>query len=302
VRAFLGFLIGATGLLCATAASGAPAELIVCGWDEVFLLDVSKDPSKVWSWKAKGSAELPEEMWPKFRTTDECKPVDGGRNILITSSSDGVALVEQSSRKVLFHASVVNAHSAAILPGGRIAVAASHRPNAPGDRLVVFDAARSGVELFHTELFSGHGLVWDEERQLLWALGGKHLRSYRLADWSSPSPSLLKEGEHELPDPGGHDLSPVPGSAMLAVTTLRRAWVFDRRTHQFAPHPELAKLGDVKSIDVHPATGQIAYSKADGGGWWTSTIRFRNPDRVVKLEGDRVYKVRWNVDPNKAQQ
>ena len=38
-------------------------------------------------------------MTVKFRSTDECKPVDGGSKILITSSSDGVALVEKAQEQ-----------------------------------------------------------------------------------------------------------------------------------------------------------------------------------------------------------
>ena len=86
-----------------------------------------------------------------------------GSNILITSSSDGVVLVDRESGKALWWASVVNAHSAEMLPGGRIAVAAaSHRDNQPGDRLIIFDSNEPGKELCDYPLFWGHGAVWDQ--------------------------------------------------------------------------------------------------------------------------------------------
>src|SRR6187402_658339 len=99
--------------------------LIVCGSDEVCILGTS------WRWKA-------SEMKPLFRYTADCKPVNGGGHILIASSSDGVALVERASGRVEACASVPNAHSAEVLPDGRIVVASSNRGVA-GDRLIVFE-------------------------------------------------------------------------------------------------------------------------------------------------------------------
>src|SRR5688572_23941843 len=122
-KTMLGFLLMAS---CATGSPGPlPSDLIVCGADEVFILDLQGSaPEKVWSWRAADRPELPEPFRKKFGSTDECKPVDGGRKILIASSGGAVALVERSSGKVLFYAAVPNAHSVELLPGNR-AVAAS---------------------------------------------------------------------------------------------------------------------------------------------------------------------------------
>ncbi len=276
------------------AARPASQELIVCGWDEVFILDMgSKQPAKLWSWRAKDRPELPEAMRSKFGTTDDCKPVNGGRQILISSSSDGVALVERASGKVLFYGSAGGAHSAEMLPRGRIAVAASTSKNEGNNSLLVFDSGKSGQPLFQTELTSGHGVVWDERRQLLWALSGRHLRTYRLVNWASDRPELAKADEYELPDGGGHDLSPMDGGRLLAVTTVRHAWVFDRDSRKFSPHPDFGDFDNVKCISVHPATGRTAWTKADRGFWWTATLRFNHPAGVFEMPGERLYKARW---------
>ena len=101
----------------------------MCGWDEVFILAVGEDPApahrKVWSWRAADSPGIPADMHALFRTTDDCKPVDGGRRILISSSGGGVALVDRETRRASFSARVTNAHSIEMLPGERIAAAAS---------------------------------------------------------------------------------------------------------------------------------------------------------------------------------
>ena len=61
--------------------------LLLCGMDEVFAIDPSAAETggikKLWSWRAKDHAELPETIRGSFGTTDECKPVDGGKKILI---------------------------------------------------------------------------------------------------------------------------------------------------------------------------------------------------------------------------
>ncbi|MCC7176751.1 MAG: hypothetical protein IT159_16265 [Bryobacterales bacterium] len=269
-------------------------ELIVCGWDEVFILDMSaRPPVKTWSWKAKDRPELPDAMKTRFGTTDDCKPVDGGKRILITSSGDGVALVERATGQVLFHGTAGGAHSAELLPGGRIAVAASTSKNERNNSLVVFDVRKSGQPLFETELASGHGVVWDARRQLLWALSGSHLRTYRLVNWEGDRPELAKVDEYPLPEKGGHDLSPLDANRMLAVTTVPAAFTFDRDKRTFAPYSEFAGLDNVKCISMHAKTGRIAWTRADPGFWWTATLRFLNPEGVFEMKGERLYKVRW---------
>ena len=283
----------AAGLLCAPVTPGG--QLIVCGMDELFVLDVGQNaPRKVWSWKAVDRPELPESMRSKFRSIDECKPVEGGRRILITASSDGVALIERKTGAVSFYATVPNAHSAELLPAGRIVVAASHRADAPGDRLVLFDVSRPEKELFHTaEVSWAHGVVWDAQRRLLWALSNKVLDGYELTAWNTSAPSLTKTVSYELPDTSGHDLHAVAGTAMLSITTGRHCWLFDRDRRQILPHPELADRAGVKCITVHPVTGQMVWVQSEGGNWWTDKLRFLRGEGTVQLPGERMYKARW---------
>ena len=272
-------------------------ELIVCGWAEVFVLDLSHEenglPRKIWSWKSSERKELPGYMKPQFQTTDECKAVEHGQRILVTSSGGGVALIERATGVVIFYASVSNAHSADLLPNSRLAVAASHAPN--GNRLILFDTGTPDRELFSDDLPWGHGVVWDKSRQVLWALSDGDIRAYHLDNWETNGPALTRFDTVNLPEGSGHDMYPVADSPYLSISTEKHCWLFDRDGRKFIPHPVLADEAHVKSIAENPETGQLVYVRADGDQWWSETIRFGNPDRSLQFQGEHIYKARWNT-------
>ena len=297
----LAMMAGAAAMAGCSAGSSrvvrndTPArELILCGADEVFILSLSGPDglqhSKVWSWRAADCPDIPESLHKGFRTTDDCKPVDAGQSILISSSSGAVALLDRKTGRASFHAPVVNTHSIEMLPGGRIAAAAS-TGNAPGaNRIVIFNLA--GQELASDALISGHGVVWDDRRNRLWALGLDELRAYTLVG-DDRQTRLKLEYKVSLPDPDGHDLSPIPGTPRLFISTGRHCWHFDRDTRQFTPHESLANAAAVKSYCVHPTTGQIAYVQAEGKEWWAPRIHLLNPAGTLHLPDQRLYKARW---------
>ena len=277
----------------ALARQPAPeSELIVCGWDEVFILALGEGAAhrRVWSWRAADSPEIADDLRPLFRTTDDCKPIDGGRRILISSSGGAVALVDRATRRASFVARVTNAHSIERLPGGRIAAAASVSTAASGNRIVIFDPA--GKELASDELRSAHGVVWDESRAVLWALGGDVLRAYAVGA-PGGSTTLDRRFEIPLPDRGGHDLVALLNSPRLFVSTEQRCFHFDRDRRQFSPHETLGDRSHVKSYNVHPTTGRVVYVQAEGKNWWAEQLHFAQPDGTLRLPGEHLYKARW---------
>lgn len=268
------------------------AKLIVCGWDEVFILDPDRPhKGKLWSWRAEDRPELPASVAKLFATTDECKPVSRGR-LLIVSSGGGVALVRRSTGETLWWAPLPNAHTAEMLPGGRIVAAASTAEHG-GNRFVLYDPALGQRELHSTPARSAHGLAWDQQRETLWGLSFGELHAYRLLDWKGSAPALSIRAAIDLPDQNGHDLSPVHGTPFLAFSTRGGCWHVDRDSMRFAAHPDLADIPHVKSIDVHPVTGRLAYIHAEDDNWWAHHLRFRHPDAVLPLPGEHLYKARW---------
>src|SRR5690606_29807448 len=149
-----------------------------------------------------------------------------------------------------------NAHSIAYLPGGRIAAALSTAKG--GDRIELYDPRQSKRPLFTDSLYSGHGLSWNKERQLLYALGFDKLRAYALKNWTSRSPELVLKEESKLATKGGHDLF-APSADKLLLSTNRAVWAFDIDAARSSPFVPLAKERLVKSIYYNEHTKEIVY-------------------------------------------
>ena len=276
-----------------TKPSGIRAErathLVCAGGKEIFILDADDLAKgiarKIWSWTASPEAGVPESRTKWFANLDDAKPINDGKHVLITASNSGVALVDIASRKVTWMATVRNAHTAEMLPGGLIVAASS----IGGDELLLFDPKAPTPEspVFRTPLPSAHGLVWDDDRKTLWALGYDELRAYKITSNDHAHIRLELRKTHKLPSIGGHDLRAVPKSTGLLISNKEHVYIFDRTKEQFTEHAALGKIEKVKSIDVHPVTGQLVHSL------WGQKITLSNPDSEIKTGTSIVYKARW---------
>ena len=282
-------------LLLFARSSVCGEDLITCGWSEVRGWRLTgTNAVNLWTWTATNS-NLPEWAKPLFTTTSDCKPCPGNR-VLITSSGGeslqgGVALIEPWNSNVVFFARATNAHSAELLPANRVAVAVSDDYLGTADRLVIFDLAQPDVELFSVHLQAAHGVVWDEERQILWGLALPYLRAYQLQNWNS-QPQLTVLSTLTLPGLNGHDMYPVPNSPDLLIATDSNCWLFNRDTWTFRKHPQLGDSGNVKGLSMHPMTGRIVYVRAEIQ-WWSENLQLLSPDGTSHLPGEHFYKARW---------
>ena len=274
---------------------GSPPELIVCGGDKILIIDEQasngSDVKVVWRWQASTDAlQIPAAYQNYLDAMDECKPVDGGKNILATSSGGAVILIERATKKCLFYAHVPNAHSADVLPGGRIAVALSENPN--GNMINIYDRNQPEKVLFSDSLYSGHGAVWNAERKRLYTLGFDDLREYSLMNWDTSSPALKLERKWTIPGRSGHDLSPVSADELL-ITEHYGVHLFDIRNESFTPFEPLKNAKNVKSVTFIKESGRLIYTQAEES-WWTFNIYLRNPDKTIHISDIRMYKVRVN--------
>jgi hypothetical protein len=278
-----------------TTGADTSTPLICCGGNEIFIMPqsqlMSETPMPTWSWRASDSPEISADARKWFGSTDECKPLK--ESILITSSGGGVALVRRQDKKCLFYAYARNAHSACLLPGYRLAVAASYG----GDEVQIYDLddpARPAQPIARLPLHGAHGVVWDAERDRLWALGDDALLLATIPDSDGKS-ELRIEQSWKLPSNGGHDLSPVNDGKHLFVTTSKYVYRFSKKDGAFEPLADIGSQPKVKSVSQHPTTGEIVFHQGTPEHFWSETIRFVGNRKSATLPGRRLYKVRWDV-------
>gem|GEM_PF-355641 len=283
----------------------------------MFLIErdaTNQPPQKIWSWRAADSARIPADFHKMFRSTDDCKPYADG-TILITSSSSGIAIVERETKACTFLASSRNAHSACLLPNRQLAVAASFG----GDEMQFFERPpptgpggllNASTPFQRIPLKGGHGAVWDQKRECLWALGSDELLRIESEQEAAETAETAATnqwrvtGRHRLPTPGGHDLSPFHDRTRLYVTSNTEVLAFHRDKNGPGAWSKLDGFDSqkkVKSVDRHPhdrALG-IVYHMGTAKTWWSDTIRFQTVDAAARpsivLPDERLYKVRWDV-------
>ena len=273
------------------------ADVLMCGGAQVVEAELNGSGDtpglrEIWHWRPEESHGLPVSMMRKFITTDDCKPVSNNREILITSSGDAVALVSRTSGDTLFFAHVRNAHSAELISGEMIAVAASDSEMGDGDHVVFFDRHMSDRPVAQVGLKAAHGVVWDAKRHLLWALGNDTLIAMSVHGQAPKNFTVQVERTISLPGPIGHDLQIADDCSMLYVATTNAVFRFSPDQGRFEPFGPLVGTQNVKSLSINSLTGQIAYTRADSGVWWTYKIRLLNPSETIVLQAP-IYKVRW---------
>nr|WP_302825552.1 DUF6528 family protein [uncultured Bacteroides sp.] len=278
-------------VLCACTTGQKKNEIVVCGDDKVWIVNVDNSEGKnldiVWKWNAQES-NIPDDFKKHFRGMDECKTAQNGNWILMSSSAGGAAIIERSSEKCLFYARVPAAHSIELLPNNRVVVALSH--NEEGDCIQLFDINRPNQVLFQDSLFWGHGVIWMENRQLLYALGFNELKAYSLKDWESNQPALQMEKVWKLPTDDGHDLIRISENE-LGFTTSFGTYVINLDTEKIIPFQPLEGKKFIKSFNYNKKNRTLSYTQAEIE-WWTHNIYLENPKKTLTIDSINLYKVR----------
>ena len=267
--------------------------IAVCGGNQVKIIDAersnSKDVREVWQWEITTPTEgLPVQYAQWLNPLDECKFVDGNKRLLLTSSHSAVVLLDINSKKCEFYARVPMAHSAELLPNGRIAVALS--THALGNSLEIYDIDTPEKVIWRDSLYSGHGVVWNNKRNSLYALGYDVLREYKLKDWESDTPSLEEINSWAIPVKSGHDLIAVDENRML-ISGHEGVYWFDTQSGEFTPFEPLKSTKNVKSVNYNPKNKRLIFTKAEKS-WWTHNVYQQSPDKVITIDDWRIYKAR----------
>jgi hypothetical protein len=282
-------------LFCGKVWGQQHTELMVCGSSKLLIVDVarSKDtiPEIIWQWDAHQAQDLPEAYRTKyFEKIDECKAFDHGNTLVITSSAGGIAVIGRKNKKVKFYANILNAHSAELLPGNRLAVAGSL--SARGNCVEVFDISQPEKTLFRDTLYLGHGVLWEPQEQLLYALGDDRINKYKLVRWKTANPALKLISTVMLPVKGGHELQCYKHPDSLMVTTIEQVWLFDKRSGKFFAFKPMQGLKQIKSVSYNKTLHQFLYTQGEIS-WWSHRVHFLYNDRKLSFPDINVYKAHW---------
>ncbi len=260
---------------------------------DVLVMDVNGDWSKpesiLWKWNPEGDPNIPADRLKRFNHIDETKVVNGGKQILVTSSTGGMALVDVETKQSVFTGYPGGStHSADLLPDGTIITASS-----TGNFLMVFtrkDGEKTAHKTFKLTFADAHGVVWDKLLGLVWAVGKEAVICCRY-NFDVENPQLtIVESFPLKPNPyWGHDLILLEKERKLLMTG-RNMLEFDTMTGQYKL---FLKRKSVKSISIHPETGEqlVQIPKEN---YWNDTVTLLNGDRKWTLPGNaKIYKARW---------
>ena len=280
------------GLVQSEAASSSSRKLIACGSDKVYVIDATIAHEEgnyynalLWSWSSTdfGFGTASDHI-------DDCKPVNDGKQFLVTCSNKNAwcAVVDYPSGKVSYVVEgVANAHSAELLPGGRLVVASSDG----GDKLVLFDTNGSTSPIASYPLTSAHGVVWVDSVQRLYAIGGSSIQVYSLSAWDSSSPALKLEKTISSSSfvNGLHDASLVDANTIIVAGN--NAALLDVRSGSLSGIRHLNGVIGIKSVNYNADSGELYYTYAAAGtsegsyDWSSHKIRYT--DEVnLQLSGD----------------
>ena len=193
--------------------------------DRVVVYDMSKydgvdlDNCAVWSYTPKSSSRVCVSG-VKYRENTVYGDV-----VLICSSEGYAGVVTYPEGEEVWSVSYCgqNPHSIEILPTGDIVCASSNDKHI---RLYRYGETKDYVDY---ELDSAHGVLWDPDKQLLWALGYSRLVSYKYEDGA-----LIVKKEYPLPGYGGHALSAdFSDPDKLMVTTGTAVYSFSKQKRRF---------------------------------------------------------------------
>lgn len=270
------------------------SNLVACGDDKVLIIDPERSDDEhaeiLWQWTQQDTEaqDMPDTLKRCFRSIDDCRTYEGNSLLLITSSSGGSMLIDIATKRTLWYALTPMAHAAALLPGGKIAVALS--THTQGNALHIYDRQRPMQPLCTDTLYSGHGVVWMPRQKRLYALGFQELREYRIEGLDSNSPTLRCERIFRLPAEGGHELSRVDDNRLF-VSAHNYCFLFSLQTGEFLPCPHFNAMRDVKSATIENDFSRLVYTQATEN-WWTHTIEMFGPRKSIPLPDLRLYKVR----------
>ncbi|MBE6583176.1 MAG: WD40 repeat domain-containing protein [Ruminococcaceae bacterium] len=222
-----------------------------------------------------------------------------GEVLLIAGAYDGeIISMETGETLWITHKAAQNAHSIELLPNGVLATASS-----AGNAVHLFNTALSeDQEPTIFALTDAHGVLWDPEYNVLWALGRTHLWALDVTINDDGTVAVVKNEtlSYEMTMDHGHDLQPFYGNKDYLLVTGSTVMLYNKKTKTLT---ELYYEGhSVKGIGVLP-DGDIVYIYPDDlyetwNSTWINRID-RATGEITQIHSNqgRFYKLRvFNYD------
>lgn len=250
--------------------------------------------SLVWSFKMTNVSGL------KLRHSDKYGDV-----MLATGGNEYGCMVTYPEGKVVWstNATATNPHSIELLPNGIIAIASTE-----GNAIRFFKTDKKSSEISDAEvtLPDAHGVLWDEEKDALWAVGLDVLTAYRVTLNEDGTITVTEDTNLRatIPSTGAHDLAPVYGTDNeLWISTFECIYRFNTDTMTFSASYEgsdAIKAKHVKGVGNFD-DGTVVYIYPDEKYYsWTSQSIYllkANATEVDTITSDNghFYKIRvWD--------
>ncbi len=205
--------------------------------------------------------------------------------MLFTSSSGYCGVASYPAEECLWQAELggTSPHSIEYLPNGMVAVASSGGSAIENGFIRIYSAEKKNdAKYAEAKLTSAHAVLWDETREVLWAMGNTAIVAYEIGD--DPSvPSMTKIASYGCNDmKGGHDLSAICGNDDQVWVGGNFVRIFDKTKGTIiSNYPGSAQIsaGSVKCICSFP-DGDAALTVA------TKVYADHNTDRFKLFKFD----------------
>ena len=169
-----------------------------------------------------------------------------------------------------------NPHSIELMPNGVIAIASSTGGEV---RFFTTDKKTSRTPAAKVTLEDAHGVLWDDEKQVLWAIGRTVLAAYRVTlDGTKVTVTEDTSLRATIPSDWSHDLAPVYGNTdALWISTGSHVYQYSKSTGKFSTDYEGHNILDRKDIKGvgNFDDGSLVYIYPDGAfKTWTGQSAF----------------------------
>ena len=249
--------------------------------------DWNSEDAVVWEWSPAKEDGFTGISYYKNASDAKLRYSDfyGGYVAITTSSGGFVGVIDYETGERIYSRDISpenNSHAIELLPDGNVAVASS-----TGNTVTVYAASQGDGNGYYRqyELRDAHGLLWDPDLEVLWALGGSQLVAFKVAGTQEePELELQEDMVYTLPTEGGHDLYPVYGSPEeLWVTTVSDVYHFNTDTREFttdyAEHEAFEAVKNIKAVGNQPFSQTIVSITPNGTmeSWNSNTIDLYHP-------------------------